>query len=211
MTDAAATRGEATESPGVILASASRVRRALLQNAGVACLAEAARVDEEEIKRTLLAARAEASEAAETLAELKARKISQSRPGALVIGADQILECGGRWFDKPADLAEAGAHLKALRGRDHTLISAVVVVRDGARLWHHADRARLHMRALSDAFIERYLEALGPRVCDSVGAYQLEGLGVQLFERIEGDYFTILGLPLLPLLDFLRHHGAVPA
>jgi len=211
VTETAAGPAAAAESPGVVLASASRVRRALLQNAGVACLAEPAQVDEEEIKRALLAARAEASEAAETLAELKARKVSLRRPGALVIGADQILECGGRWFDKPADLAEAGAHLRALRGREHILVSAVVVMRDGARLWHHADRARLHMRALSDAFIERYLEALGRGACDSVGAYQLEGLGAQLFERIEGDYFTILGLPLLPLLDFLRHHGAVPA
>ncbi|HXQ65269.1 MAG TPA: Maf family protein [Alphaproteobacteria bacterium] len=197
--------------PAVVLASASSTRAMLLRNAGVPCLADAAAIDEEEAKGALKATGAETGSAAEALAELKAQKVSRRHGGALVVGADQILECAGTWFDKPAGLDEARAHLKALRGREHELVSALAVVRDGARLWHHVDRARLKMRAFSDAFIESYLAALGPRACGSVGAYQLEGLGAQLFERVEGDYFTILGLPLLPLLAFLRNHGVVPA
>ncbi|MFI4987527.1 MAG: Maf family protein [Alphaproteobacteria bacterium] len=195
----------------VVLASASRTRAALLRNAGVACLAEAAGIDEEELKHSLRAAGASAAEAAETLAELKAMKLSRRHGGTLVIGADQMLACDDSWFDKPADLAAARTQLIALRGREHELVSAVVVVRDGTRLWHHVDKARLAMRSFSDVFLESYLAAAGEAACRSVGAYQLEGLGVQLFERIEGDYFTILGLPLLPLLAFLRNHGVVPA
>ena len=127
----------------------------------------------------------------------------------LVIGADQMLECEGVWFDKPESLAEAADHLAKLGGRSHTLISCACVVRDGARLWHHIDRARLTMRPLSQAFIASYIEQVGEAALTSVGAYQLEGHGAQLFSKIEGDYFTILGLPLLPLLDFLRHHGVI--
>jgi len=194
----------------VVLASASRARRTLLENAGVAARSEASGVDEEELKRSLKAASAQVDEAAATLAELKARKVSLRHGGALVIGADQILECGGRWFDKPRNLAQARADLEALSGREHSLVSAVAVVRDGVLLWQRRERARLVMRTLSGAFIAGYLASVGPAACDWVGAYQVEGLGAQLFERIEGDYFTILGLPLLPLLDFLRHHGAVP-
>jgi len=194
----------------LVLASASRVRRTLLENAGVVFESEAAAIDEEELRRGLKAASADTGEAATTLAELKARKVSLRHRGALVIGADQILECSGRWFDKPKGLADARADLEALSGREHMLVSATVVVRDGARLWHRLDRARLTMRPLSSAFIEFYLAAVGARASEWVGAYQLEGLGAQLFERIEGDYFAILGLSLLPLLDFLRRHGAVP-
>jgi septum formation protein len=196
--------------PIVVLASASRTRAALLHKAGVPCLAEAAGIDEDEIKRALRGEGASTAEAAETLAELKAAKLSRRHPGALVIGADQMLECGGVWFDKPPDREHARAHLVALRGKSHELVSAVVVTRDGTRLWHHVDRARLHMRDFSDTFLEAYLERIGPAACESVGAYQLEGLGAQLFSRVEGDYFTVLGLPLLPLLDFLRNHGVVP-
>lgn len=195
--------------PAVVLASASPSRRALLRNAGLAVACEAARIDEGEVKVSLKAEGATPERVAETLAELKAQRVSRRHAGALVIGADQMLDCNGVWFDKPTDLTHAAAHLKALSGREHRLISALCVVRDGTRLWHHIEEARLLVRPLSDAFIADYLEAVGDAALTSVGAYQLEGLGAQLFSRIQGDYFTILGLPLLPLLDILRTHGVV--
>ncbi len=133
---------------------------------------------------------------------------------ALVLGCDQVLalgtESGSAIFDKPADRAAAAAQLRDLAGRRHVLVSAAVVVRDGQLLWHHADMAELTMRPLSDEFIDGYLQAAGDDVLHSVGAYQLEGLGAQLFSQVRGDFFTILGLPLLPLLGFLREHGVVP-
>ena len=122
-----------------------------------------------------------------------------------------MLECDGVWFDKPADRAAATANLQALRGKTHALVGAVVVTRDGRRLWQHVERSRLTMRRFDDAFIAAYLDAVGAPALQSVGAYQLEGLGVQLFSHIDGDYFAILGLPLLPLLDCLRRHGIVAA
>ena len=195
--------------PEVILASASPSRRMLLVNAGVPVSFEAAQIDEGEIKQALRSEGATAAQVAETLAELKAQRIARRHPGALVIGADQMLDCNGVWFDRPADLDHAAAHLESLSGRTHELVSCACVVRDGARLWHHIDRARLTMRPLSSEFIASYLAAVGEAALSSVGAYQLEGLGAQLFSRVEGDYFTILGLPLLPLLDFLRNHQAV--
>jgi septum formation protein len=134
-------------------------------------------------------------------------RISRRHPGALVIGADQVLRHGEQLLDKPMDRAAARRQLTALRGQRHELISAVVAVRDGIRLWHHVGRAGLDMRDFSDSFLEHYLRTAGDAVLAAVGAYQLEGPGVQLFQRIEGDYFTILGLPLLPLLDFLRAQG----
>lgn len=197
--------------PAVVLASASRSRRQVLVNAGLPVACEAANIDEGEIKAALAAEHAGAAQVAETLAELKAQRVARHHPGALVIGADQMLECDGTWYDKPADLAEAAAHLRALSGKTHELISCVCVVRDAARLWHRIDRARLTVRPLSEAFVDAYLGAVGEDALTSVGAYQLEGLGAQLFSRVEGDYFTILGLPLLPLLDFLRNHEVVPA
>lgn len=194
----------------VVLASASAARRTLLEQAGVPVAVEPAHVDEAEVKAALRAEGADAGAVAEALAELKARRVSTRRPGALVIGADQVLECEGVWYDKPADLDEAAAHLRALAGRTHALETAVCVARDGARLWHHRAVARLTVRPLSEAFIRGYLAAAGADALGSVGAYRLEGLGAQLFARVEGDYFTILGLPLLPLLEFLRGHGVVP-
>lgn len=194
----------------VILASASQARRRLLDNAGVGFACEPASIDEAAIKESLKAEGARPEQAAETLAELKALRVSQRHPGALVIGADQLLDCDGIWFDKPRDRAQAAAQLRALSGRTHRLISAVVVVRDGQRSWHHVATARLTVRPLDAGFIESYLERAGDQVLASVGAYQLEGLGAQLFSAVEGDYFTILGLPLLPLLDYLRNHGALP-
>ena len=193
-----------------MLASASRSRLELLRRAGLQLRAEPARIDEAEVKTSLRAEQADAAAAAETLAELKAVKVSRRVPGALVIGGDQILECEGRWFDKPPDRAGAAAHLRALGGKTHTLATAACVVRDGIRIWHHREAPRLTMRPLDEAFIESYLEAAGPEVLETVGAYRLEGLGAQLFTKVSGGYFTILGLPLLPLLGFLREHG-VPA
>ena len=192
--------------PPLILASSSAPRRAILENAGLRFAVEAARVDEEQARASLEAEGATTAQMAETLAELKARKVARRHPAALVIGADQMLDCAGRRFDKPKDRAEAKRHLQAFSGKRHSLISAACVVRDDARIWHLTARAELTVRPLDEPFIDSYLAAVGPHAMASVGAYQLEGLGAQLFSRIDGDYFTILGLPLLPLLDFLRAH-----
>lgn len=194
----------------VVLASASRVRRMILARAGVPLRAESPRIDEDEVKTALRAESAPAARVTETLAELKARRVARRNPGALVIGADQVLECNGIWFDKPADREQAVAHLRALSGKEHVLMTSACVLRDETRLWHHTELARLRLRSLSEAFIEDYLATVGDEALTSLGAYQLEGLGAQLFARIEGDYFAILGLPLLPLLDFLRSHKVVP-
>ena len=142
----------------------------------------------------------------EALALLKAQQVSRRFPDTLVIGADQMLECEGTRFDKPQDLDQARVQLGQLRGRAHDLVGCVIVVKDGARLWHHPSRVTLEMRPFSDSFLDSYLAAVGEAALKSVGAYQLEGLGAQLFARIKGDYFAILGLSLLPLLDFLRTH-----
>ena len=195
--------------PPIILASGSKTRLALLEQAGLIVDADPPAVDEQEMKAAFQAEKAPAEACAEALAELKAMRVSQRHPGALVIGADQMLDLGGVWFDKPADLDHARAHLMALRGRTHQLVTAAVVARNGSRIWHTIDTARLTMRPFSDGFLDEYLRRLGPAVLSSVGAYQLEGLGAQLFDRIDGDFFTILGLPLLPLLGFLRDHGAL--
>lgn len=190
--------------PRVVLASGSATRHAMLTAAGVPCTAKPPAVDETEVKASLRAAGASAADVAETLAELKAVRVARREPGALVVGADQMLECDGVWFDKPQTPEDARRTLLALRGRTHRLFSAAVVARDGERIWHHVAEARLTMRPFSEAFVDWYLAELGARVYDSVGCYQIEGLGAQLFSRVHGDTFTILGLPLLPLLDFLR-------
>jgi septum formation protein len=194
----------------VVLASASKARRDLLQGAGLRLIQDPAQIDEAEVKLALRNEGATAARTAEALAELKARQVARRHTGALVIGADQILDCGDVWFDKPADLGEAARHLKALSGRCHVLLAAVCVLRDDVVLWHHNAVAKLEVRPLSDDFIAAYLEAAGESILGCVGGYRLESLGAQLFSRVEGDYFTILGLPLLPLLDFLRGHKAIP-
>ena len=195
--------------PAVVLASASAARAGLLQRAGVNFAVDAAAVDEDEIKRSLAGEGADSGHAAGVLAEIKASRVSRRHPEALIIGADQILDCGGVWFDKPGDLAAARRDLLALRGREHTLATAVCVVSDGAALWRHGCRARLVMREFSTRFLDSYLESAGEAVLVSAGAYQLEDIGGQLFSQVDGDYFSILGLPLLPLLGFLRGHGVV--
>ena len=195
--------------PKVILASASPTRARLLRQAGVAVSAMAAGIDEAEVKAALRAEGAGTEDVAEALAELKARRVRPQQADALVVGADQMLDCGGRWFDKPVDVAAARATLSALRGRAHRLVTSVVLVQRQTRIWHHTDVAELEMRPFGDTFLEAYLAALGDDVLGSVGCYRLEGLGAQLFTRVRGDFFTILGLPLLPLLHQLRLHGVL--
>lgn len=193
----------------IVLASASAARVAMLRNAGVDLIADSPAIDESEVKEALKADGASAGDVTETLAELKAMRVSRRHPGSLVIGGDQVLECGQTWFDKPADAEHARAQLFALRGKVHVLVSSAVGVRDGERLWHHTDQAQLAMREFSESFLDEYLTACGSDVLESVGAYQLEGRGAQLFQRIDGDFFTILGLPLLPLLEWLRAQGVL--
>jgi septum formation protein len=193
----------------LILASTSATRQRLLREAGLGFDSRAPGVDEDAVKASLKSEQAGAAQIAETLAELKALRVSARRPEALVIGADQVLDCNGVLFDKPPDLAHARAQLQALRGKPHILATTVCVAQNGARLWHHNAQARLVMRPFSDAFLDDYLKAAGADVLGSVGVYRLEGLGAQLFSRIDGDFFTILGLPLLPLLDFLRGRGVL--
>ncbi len=203
--------GPGADDQALILASASATRARLLADAGLDCPTVPAAVDEGEVKAALKGEGATAYQAAETLAELKAVRVSRDHPRALVIGADQMLDCDGDWFDKAADRDAARATLQALSRRTHRLVSGVCIVEEGRRIWHHTDHATLTMRPLSAPFIDAYLDAEGDRVLGSVGAYRLEGLGAQLFARVQGDYFTVLGLPLLPLLDFLRGRGVLAA
>ncbi len=195
----------------LVLASASTARRDMLVNAGVDITVAPADVDESVLKAVAIDAGMAASDLAPRLADAKARAGSAAHPGAWVIGADQVLIQDGEAFDKAPDLAAAAAVLRRLSGRRHELFSAVCVARDGRVVWRHMDRAALWMRPLSDAFIEGYLDQAGGGVLWSVGCYQIEGLGAQLFERIDGDHFTIQGLPLLPLLAFLRQQGLIAA
>ncbi len=190
----------------LILASGSAARRQMLEAAGLSFEVDAPRVDEEAAKASLRAGGLKPRDQADALAELKALSVSRTRPD-FVIGADQMLAVGGDVFDKPKNVDEARQHLTRLRGQTHELITAAVVAREGAIIWRHIDTPKLKMRAFSDAFLDDYMSRAGEHVLRSVGAYQLEGLGAQLFERVEGDYFSVLGLPLLPLLAFLREHG----
>jgi septum formation protein len=192
----------------VVLASTSAIRQQVLKDAGVAFEAVSPGVDETTIKDSLLAEGASPRDIADALAEAKAVKVSLKRPG-LVIGADQTLDLEGRLFDKAETFEEARSRLQALRGKSHRLHCGMVVARDGQPIWREVVTSTLRMRPFSDAYLEAYLERNAPGVLSSVGCYQLEGEGVQLFDRIEGDYFAILGLSLIPLLDLLRRHGVV--
>ena len=186
----------------LILASQSKARRILLANAGIAFESDPADIDERAVQQS--SGLAAPSEVASLLANAKARAVSSRRHGHYIVGADQTLALGTRIFNKPEGRVQAADQLRALSGRCHELHSAIAVVRDGQLLFDHVSIARMTMRQLDDAQIDSYLTEAGNAVASSVGAYQLEGLGVHLFERIEGDHFTILGLPLLPLLAFLR-------
>ena len=189
----------------LVLASRSASRHAILRDAGIPVAVEPADIDERAIEQRR--AEQDAGELAAVLAREKARVVATRRPGRLVLGADQTLALGERRFSKPADRAGARLQLAALRGQTHELHSAVALVRGSSVLFEHREVARLTMRSFSDQFLEAYLDAAGAAVTASVGAYQLEKVGIQLFERIEGDHFTILGLPVLPLLEFLRSAG----
>lgn len=193
----------------LVLASASAARRRLLEAAGLTFATRPAAVDEREVKRSARAEGASAEDAAMLLAALKAERVAAREPNAIVIGADQILVCDGAWFDKPEHIDAAREQLRVLRGKSHVLSTAVVCQRDGQRLWQHLARPRLVMRAVSDAFLNAYLAAEGTAITSSVGAYRVEGLGIHLFERIEGEHAAVLGLPMLPLLGFLRQHGVL--
>lgn len=193
----------------LVLASKSAARAAMLEAAGITVTLSPADIDERAFDEAWSREGRGPDVVARLLAEEKARAVSRSHPGAVVIGADQTLALGPRRFSKPADLAEARANLATLRGETHHLHSGVALVRDGETLFATVSSAAMTMRAFSDSFLDAYLGRLGDRVLSSVGCYQLEGEGIQLFERIEGDYFTILGMPLLPLLSTLRHHGLV--
>ncbi len=197
--------------PKVVLASASTTRRELLAGAGIPFIVDPAAIDEAAVKTAMAAEGATPEDAAVALAHLKALRVSRHHAGAMVIGADQILDMDGTWFDKPADMDQARNNLLALKGRRHGLATAACICRDGARIWHHVETPKLTMRDFSDGFLDDYLEDAGDSILSSVGAYRLEGIGVQLFNRIEGSHFTILGLPLLAVLDFLRVNGVVAA
>lgn len=195
----------------LILASQSAGRRALLTQAGIPHQAMAALCDEEIEKAKLKAAGADACTLALGLAEAKARSVSAHRPNALILGCDQTLALDdGRMFDKAPSLAALAEQLATLSGSTHSLFAAMAVVRDGAVIWNHVEEARLTMRPLSRDFITDYLHQEGDDLLTGVGGYRIEGRGIQLFERVEGNHFTIIGLPLLPLLVFLREAGIAP-
>lgn len=191
----------------LILASASSARAALLRAAGIAFEIDPALIDEARIKRLARATDDTAAACALALAAEKARIVSARHPEALVIGADQILVAGDEWFDKSPNLDAARAQLRALCDRTHSLATAACVVRDGLPLWQAISVPELTMRRVNDAFLDAYIAAEGESLLSSVGAYRIEGRGVQLFSRINGDHFAVLGLPLLELLDFLRRRG----
>ena len=193
----------------IILGSGSRFRRQLLENAGLAVEVDRPQIDERVAERAVEGSGLTPPELAEILAEAKAAEVSARNPGRLVVGCDQTMSVEDRLFHKPEDMEAARRHLLALSGRTHELHSAVVLARDGETIWRHVSTARLTMRELDPAFIGRHLARVGAKALESVGAYQIEGEGIQLFEAVEGDHFTIVGLPLLPLLAELRRLGAI--
>ncbi|WP_282061129.1 Maf family protein [Roseobacter litoralis] len=194
----------------LILASNSEIRAKMLSNAGVPHVIIPARIDEEMIKEALLAENAPPRDIADTLAEMKTRKVSDKNPGSVVLGCDQVLDHRGELLSKPADQQDALAQLQGLRNDRHTLLSAAVVYEDGKPVWRHVGVVRLRMHDASDAYLQDYVARNWDSIRHSVGAYKLEEEGVRLFSRIDGDYFTVLGLPLLELLSYLTLRGDLP-
>ena len=199
-----------TQAISFILASKSQSRAKLLANAGLSFDVKPAGVDEDSVKASLLEQDASGKDIATTLAELKAQAV-QADPLIYVLGADQVLICEDQLYNKPRNAKDIHDQLNALRGKTHTLISAVAIAKAGSVLWRHVDEARLTMRDFSAAFLDDYIARNEQEIMQSVGAYKLEGEGSHLFSQIEGDYFTILGLPLLPVLDFFRLHEVLPS
>ncbi|SDI79586.1 Maf family protein [Lutimaribacter saemankumensis] len=191
----------------IILASGSSIRQQMLNRAGVDFDVQIARVDEDMIRDALLAEDASARDIADTLAEMKARKVSDRNLGALVIGCDQVLSFENRLLTKPKTRENAASQLRELRGKRHQLLSAAVICEDGQPIWRFVGTVRLLVRDFSDAFLDGYLDRNWPGISDSVGGYKLEEEGVRLFSRVEGDYFTVLGMPLLELLSYLTLRG----
>jgi septum formation protein len=194
----------------IVLASKSASRAAVLKAAGLTFAQVSPGVDEDAIKAGLRAEGASIAKQADLLAETKALKVSASHAG-VVLGCDQMLDLDGEAFDKVSTREEAREVLRRLRGKTHVLQSAIVACVEGAAVWRHLSQPRLRMRAFSDSFLETYLDVIGERAFESVGCYQVEGRGAQLFERIEGDHFSILGMPLLPLMQWLRDRGTIPS
>ncbi len=195
--------------PPIILASGSTIRRQLLEAAGLSVRTQAARIDEDTIRSSLVHEAASPRDIADTLAEMKAVRVADRHPDAVVIGCDQVLEFQNKVWAKPESLQEAQGQLVLLRGNTHRLLSAVVVCHQGQPVWRHVGTARLTMRNFSDGYLAGYLARNWPQVGQSVGGYKLEEEGVRLFSAIEGDHFTILGLPLLPLLSYLTLRGFI--
>lgn len=198
-------------SDDLILASGSVTRAQLLRSAGLTISVHPARVDEDNLKAALHAESLAPRDIADALADAKADKVARRHPEARVLGCDQTLDLDGALFDKPRNIDEARHHLQRLRGKTHKLHSAAVLYEEGRPVWRQVTTARLAMRPFSDAFLQGYLARNWPGIGDSVGGYKLEEEGVRLFDRIDGDHFTILGLPLLPLLNFLSIRGTIPA
>jgi len=193
----------------IILASNSQFRAELLKNAGVKFTTDIASIDERAIEQPLLEANLEPADIAQVLAEAKAVNVSSHHPNSLIIGCDQTLSLDDTMFHKPDDMKQARQHILNFSGKAHQLNSAIVLVYNQQTIWRHVSIANMFMRKLTPEFVGRYLARAGNHVLDSVGAYQLEGIGVQLFDRIDGDYFTIIGLPMLPLLSELRNQGVI--
>ena len=193
----------------ILLASGSSIRAQLLENAGVPFSVQIARVDEDSIKRALLAEGASPRDIADALAEMKARKVSDKIPGAMVLGCDQVLDFDGQLLSKPETAEDAFAQLKMMRGKRHMLLSAAVIYQDGEPIWRHVGQVRLRMRMSSDAYLRDYVDRNWDSIRHAVGAYKLEEEGVRLFATIDGDYFNVLGMPLLELLNYLAVKGVI--